>query len=60
MELQNFVDLVESMRKCQREAQLKRQLPLIQQAKILEKEVDAAIRQLKREAESSTAQQDLF
>ena len=60
MELQNFVDLVESMRKCQKEAQLNRQLPLIQQAKILEKEVDTAIRQLKREVESSTAQQDLF
>jgi len=60
MEFQNFVDLVESMRKCQKEALVKRQLPLIQQAKILEKEVDTAIRQLKREVESSTAQQDLF
>lgn len=60
MELQNFVDLVESMRNCQKEAQLNRQLPLIQQAKILEKEVDTAIRQFKREVESSTAQQDLF
>lgn len=60
MEFQNFVDLVESMKKCQKEAQLKRQLPLIQQAKILEKEVDATIRQLKREVGSSTAQQDLF
>ena len=60
MEFQNFVDLVESMRNCQKEAQLNRQLPLIQQAKILEKEVDTAIRQFKREVESSTAQQDLF
>lgn len=60
MEFQNFIDLVESMRNCQREALVKRQLPLIQQAKILEKEVDTAIRQLKREVESSTAQQDLF
>ncbi len=60
MEFQNFVDLVESMRKCQKEALVKRQLPLIQQAKILEKEVDTTIRQLKREVGSSAEQQDLF
>ena len=60
MEVQTFVGLVEEMRKKQRECLKKHTIAIYQQSQILEKEVDAAIRQIKREVESSTAQQDLF
>ena len=50
MEVQTFVGLVEEMRKKQREYSNNRNLAIYQQFKILEKEVDAARVQFKREA----------
>ena len=60
MEVQTFVGLVEEMRKKQREYSNNRNLAIYQQFKILEKEVDAAILQFKREAGYEAEQWSLF
>ena len=60
MEVQTFVGLVEEMRKKQKEYSNNRNLAIYQQSKILEKEVDAAILQFKREAGYEAEQWSLF
>lgn len=60
MEVQTFVGLVEEMRKKQREYSNNRNLAIYQQSKILEKEVDAAILQFKRDVGYEAEQWSLF
>ncbi|MGP1368041.1 MAG: hypothetical protein ACTTKX_02120 [Treponema sp.] len=60
MEAQTFVGLVEEMRKKQREYLKKHTIAIYQQSKILEKEVDAAILQFKRDVGYEAEQWSLF
>ena len=60
MEVQTFVGLVEEMRKKQREYLKKHTIAIYQQSKILEKEVDAAILQFKRDVGYEAEQWSLF
>ena len=60
MEAQTFVGLVEEMRKKQKECSNNRNLAIYQQSKILEKEVDAAILQFKRDVGYEAEQWSLF
>lgn len=60
MEAQTFVGLVEEMRKKQKEYSNNRNLAIYQQSKILEKEVDAAILQFKRDVGYEAEQWSLF
>lgn len=60
MEVQTFVGLVEEMRKKQREYLKKHTIAIYQQSQILEKEVDAAILQFKRETGYEAEQWSLF
>ncbi|MFC2615261.1 MAG: hypothetical protein ACFNYQ_07040 [Treponema sp.] len=60
MEVQTFVGLVEEMRKKQKEYSSNRSLAAYQQSQILEKEVDAAILQFKRDVGYEAEQWSLF
>ncbi|MGP1459842.1 MAG: hypothetical protein ACTTKL_11155 [Treponema sp.] len=60
METQTFIGLVEEMRRKQKEFSKTRRLTVYTQAQILEKEVDAAILQLKRNDEITIIQGKLF
>lgn len=60
MEVQTFVGLVEEMRKKQKEYSSNRNLAAYQQSQILEKEVDAAILQFKRDVGYEAEQWSLF
>lgn len=60
MEVQTFVGLVEEMRKKQKEYSNNHNLAIYQQSKILEKEVDAAILQFKRDVGYEAEQWSLF
>lgn len=60
MKTQTFIGLVSEMRQKQKEFSKTRQLTVYTQAQTLEKEVDAAILQMKRNDENADGQGQLF